>query len=132
MMRRPISPPGCCSCGQPAWTMLVAADLTSANLFARRAKKQGRPPGDYLGRFAKASHLAATHAGGLLEPLYVLHAARLKLLDAQLPASTAGGAAADVGGSADVLDAVARYRFQPPGGSASQPGSRDGSPQGGR
>lgn len=54
-----------------------------------RAKKQGRPPEEYLRRFASAAHLAAAHAGGLLEPLYSLHAARLKLLDAQLSSAAA-------------------------------------------
>lgn len=57
-----------------------------------RAKKTGKPPADFLRFFARSSHLASLHAGGLLEPLYALHAARLKLLDAQLATRT--GAAA--------------------------------------
>ena len=31
-------------------------------------------------RYARACHLASVHAGGLLEPLYRLHATRLKVL----------------------------------------------------
>lgn len=31
-------------------------------------------------RYARACHLASVHAGGLLEPLYRLHATRLKAL----------------------------------------------------
>lgn len=33
-----------------------------------------------LRRYARACHLASAHAGGLLEPLYRLHASRLKAL----------------------------------------------------
>ena len=90
-----------------------------------RARKQGRPAGEYLRMLARSAHLAASHAGGLLEPLYALHAARLKLLDA-LPAP--GSAVESGDAAAGVLEAVARYRFLPPGGPAAQPGS----PQAGR
>jgi hypothetical protein len=69
---------------------------------------------------ARSAHLAASHAGGLLEPLYALHSARLKLLDA-LPAPGSAGESGDAA-AAGLLEAVARHRFLPPGGSASQPG----------
>jgi hypothetical protein len=87
-----------------------------------RARKQGRPASDFLRCFARSAHLAASHAGGLLEPLYALHSARLKLLDA-LPPQSSGGPAAGL------LEAVARYRFLSPGGASMQPGSsQPGSP----
>jgi hypothetical protein len=89
-----------------------------------RAQKQGRPASKFLRLSARSAHLAAWHAGGLLEPLYVLHSARLKLLDAQL----AHGAGQPGNPAAGVLEAVAQYRFLPPAGSAMQPGS----PQDGR
>lgn len=87
-----------------------------------RARKQGRPAAEFLRMLARSAHLAASHAGGLLEPLYALHAARLKLLDAlPSPGSAGEGGAAAAG----VLEAVARYCFLPPR-------TQSGSPRSGR
>jgi hypothetical protein len=54
---------------------------------AAQPRPSRRPPAEGrrgAGRYARACHLASAHAGGLLEPLYRLHAARLKAL--RLPA----------------------------------------------
>ena len=95
----------------------------------------GAPPTEYLRRFAAASHLASLHAGGLLEPLYQLHACRLKLLDAlpmdSTPVAPAAAPAARPGAAAvaeeAVLTAVGRYCFLAPG-EEDLPGSRGVSP----
>jgi len=95
----------------------------------------GAPPAEYLRRFAAASHLASLHAGGLLEPLYQLHACRLKLLDAlptdptpvAPPAAPAGSSGAAAVAAEEVVTAVGRYCFLAPG-EEDLPGSRGGSP----
>ncbi|KAK9841857.1 hypothetical protein WJX81_007591 [Elliptochloris bilobata] len=53
-----------------------AFELWAGKLSART----GAPLGAVLRRYAHACHLAAAHAGGMLEPLYRLHASRLKAL----------------------------------------------------
>lgn len=42
--------------------------------------KLGSRPEEYLQLLAQSCYLAALHANGLLEPIYRLHASRLKLL----------------------------------------------------
>ena len=50
-----------------------------------RARKAGAPAEEYLGHFAMACHRARAAVSGALEPLYRLHASRLKLLMAPDP-----------------------------------------------
>ena len=47
---------------------------------AKALSKQAAPAGQILHHFAKACHLAQCFVGARLEPLYCLHALRLKLL----------------------------------------------------
>mmetsp|Transcript_16588 Transcript_16588/g.46306 ORF Transcript_16588/g.46306 Transcript_16588/m.46306 type:complete len:1287 (-) Transcript_16588:221-4081(-) len=47
---------------------------------AKVAAKLGEPPERYLRLMAQSCHLATVHSGGILEPLYRLHASRMKLL----------------------------------------------------
>ena len=57
-------------------------------MVARSARKAGAPPSEYLRQFALACHRANAAVSGALEPLYRLHASRLKLLmgpDPDLP-----------------------------------------------
>lgn len=61
------------------------------------AAKAQLPAGEVLQLLARACHLAARHRGGQTEPLYRLHATRLKLLLASEPP----------------LDAIAAFSFLP-------------------
>ena len=52
------------------------------------ARKAGAPPEEYLSHFALACHRAKAAVSGALEPLYRLHASRLRLMmgpDPDLP-----------------------------------------------
>lgn len=57
-----------------AWSASAALPASEA------AAEAGAAPAQVLRAYARASHLASAHAGGLLEPLYRLHASRLKAL----------------------------------------------------
>ena len=50
------------------------------NELGKALAKLGAPPGVYLQRFARACCYATVLMGGRAEPLYRLHASRLKLL----------------------------------------------------
>ena len=54
-------------------------------MFNYRAKKAGAGPAVYLRHCALACHRANEAVGGALEPLYRLHASRLKLLSQPEP-----------------------------------------------
>jgi hypothetical protein len=63
-------------------------DADCPRRLVRSARKAGAPPEEFLGHFAMACHRAKAAVSGALEPLYRLHASRLKLLmgpDPDLP-----------------------------------------------
>jgi hypothetical protein len=76
----------------------------------RCARKVGEPPAVYLGLLARACHLASIQPLGLLDPLYSLHSARLKLLLQQV--SMGGQALCSSEKRLEVLQDVGRYCFR--------------------
>uniref|UniRef100_A0A061REY4 Calcineurin-binding protein cabin-1 n=2 Tax=Tetraselmis sp. GSL018 TaxID=582737 RepID=A0A061REY4_9CHLO len=79
-------------------TSILSDEWTFPYYMGKISAKLGAPPSSYLPQMARACHLAKVHSGGLLEPIYRLHASRLKLITEN---------AVD----ADALKACARHCF---------------------
>ena len=88
--------------------MDLASPSRGRNLFSWISKIQNLsaafPPEQYLPDMARACSLASVHAGGLVEPLYRLHATRLKIL--QQPQSLEPAALALIARCAGLLEFV--------------------------
>ena len=69
----------------PVQLQFVSLTDRPCNPLEQVQAKLGEPPSDYLHLMAEGCHLACLQNDGLIEPLYRLHASRLKLIIQKCP-----------------------------------------------